>query len=107
LQGPIKGTSGFAEEFTQLGRRDTQGRSLRDFDLQTRLFKYPCSYLIETPAFDALPPDVREYVLLRIWKILQGKDASPAFKHLTELDRTAIREILIATKPGLPKYWRE
>ncbi len=46
LDGPIAGTSGFAEEFTARGPRDSQGRSLREFDLNQRLFKYPCSYLI-------------------------------------------------------------
>jgi hypothetical protein len=107
LQAPIRGTSGFAEEFSQSGRKDSHGRSLRDFDLQTRLFKYPCSYLIESPAFDALPPDVREYVLQRIWNILQGKDAAPALAHLSAADRVAIREILMATQPNLPKYWKD
>ncbi len=106
LQSPIKGTSGFAEHFAQQGSRDSQGRSLRDFDLQTRMFKYPCSYLIYSPAFDALPGDVRDYVLERIWKILDGQDSSPDFAHLSKTDRTAIREILIATKPNLPSYWK-
>jgi hypothetical protein len=55
LNSPIKGTSGFAEQFEQLGPKDKQGRSLRQFDLGTRLFKYPCSYLIYSEAFDALP----------------------------------------------------
>lgn len=107
LEAPIRGTSGFAEEFALLGRRDTHGRSLRDFDLQTRLFKYPCSYLIDSPAFDALPIDVRDYVLQRIGNVLSGKDQSPAFKHLSPGDRIAIQEILIATKPELSKLWKK
>ncbi len=106
LQSPIKGTAGFADQFTRQGPRDPQGRSLRDFDLQTRLFKYPCSYLIYSPAFDALPTDVRDYTLQRMWDVLSGKDSSPEFAHLSSADRTAIREILIATKPTLPPYWK-
>ncbi len=106
LQSPIKGTAGFADQFARQGPRDTQGRSLRDFDLQTRLFKYPCSYLIYSPAFDGLPEDVRGYALQRMWDVLNGKDTSPEFAHLSDADRTAIREILIATKPNLPSYWR-
>lgn len=105
LQAPIKGTSGFAEHFVRQGPRDPQGRSLRDLDLQTRLFKYPCSYLIYSRSFDALPPDVRDYVFQRLWDILQGKDQSPEFVQLTAADRTAILEILRATKPNLPSYW--
>lgn len=107
LQSPIKGTSGFAEHFAKQGPRDSQGRSLRDFDLQTRMFKYPCSYLIYSPAFDALPGDVRDCVLERIWKVLDGQDSSPEFAHLSKTDRTAILEILIATKPNLPSYWKQ
>ena len=106
LQATIKGTAGFAEQFAKQSRRDRQGRSLRDFDLQTRLFKYPCSYLIYSPAFDALPTEVRDDVLERIWKVLDGQDASPDFAHLSNADRIAIREILIATKPNLPEYWK-
>ena len=106
LQSPIKGTAGFTEQFAKQGPRDRHGRSLRDFDLQTRLFKYPCSYLIYSPAFDALPTDVRDYVLQRLRDVLDGKDTSPEFAHLSPADRTAIREILIATKPNLPACWR-
>ena len=42
----LRGTTTFAEEFAARGPRDKKGRSLRDFDLERRLFKYPCSYLI-------------------------------------------------------------
>jgi hypothetical protein len=62
--------------------------------------------LIYSAAFDALPADVRDYVLQRLWNVLDGKDASADFAHLTEQDRQAIREILVATKPNLPAYWR-
>ena len=106
LESPIKGTAGFTEQFAKQGPRDSQGRSLRDFDLQTRLFKYPCSYLIYSPAFDALPNDVRDYALERIWKVLNGEDGAPEFAHLSPADRAAIREILVETKPNLPAYWK-
>jgi hypothetical protein len=106
LTAPIQGTSGFAEEFAALGRRDSQGRSLRDFDLAKRLFKYPCSYLIYSPQFAALPAPVKDYVLLRMHEVLTGQDQSEAFAHLSAADRQAIREILCETLPGLPDYWR-
>ena len=37
LTHKIEGTSKFAEEFAQRSPRDKQGRSLREFDLQTRI----------------------------------------------------------------------
>ena len=62
LKGPVKGTSDFATQFERNGTRDSKGRSLRQFDLKTRLFKYPCSYLIYSDAFDALPSEMKLYL---------------------------------------------
>jgi hypothetical protein len=39
---------------------------LRELDLQARLFKYRCSYMIYSPAFDALPQQARAAVLARL-----------------------------------------
>ncbi len=101
----IAGTSGFAEEFASQGPRDSQGRSLRELDLETRLFKYPCSYLVYSAGFKELPREARAYVFGRLETILLGRDTSPKFAHLSNTDRTAIREILQATLPGLPAGW--
>jgi len=106
LTEPVKGTSPFAEEFEKRGPFDNKGRSLRQFDLQTRLFKYPCSYEIYSPAFDGLPASVKERVYQRLWDVLTGKETGKDYAHLSAADRQAIKEILIATKPGLPAYWQ-
>jgi hypothetical protein len=105
LQGQVKGDSGFAEEFAARGPRDPQGRSLRDFDLQRRIFKYPCSYLIYNEAFDSLPVQAKESVYHRLFEVLTGRDQSPEFATLGNDTRRAILEILLATKPGLPSEW--
>ena len=105
LTEPIKGTSGYAEQFAAVGPRDPQGRSLRDLDLTTRLLKYPCSYLIYSEAFDGLPVESREYVWQRLFDILSGQDQSEKFAHLSQDDRQAILDILRATKSGLPDYY--
>jgi hypothetical protein len=107
LTEPLKGTSGFAAEFQQAGPRDKQRRSLRDFDLSKRLFKYPCSYLIYSESFNQLPDEVKDYVYRRLWQVLTGRDSSPDFAHLTESDCNAILEILLETKSDLPDYWRK
>ena len=39
--GPIVGSSGFAEKFEAQGRKDGKGRSLRELDLKTRLLEIP------------------------------------------------------------------
>src|ERR1700733_12583786 len=105
LADPVAGTSGFAEEFAARGPRDGRGRSLRDFDLHTRIFKYPCSYLIYSEAFDAIPGAAKSYVYHRLFEVLTGRDRRPEFAKLTRKDRQAILEILLATKKGLPEEW--
>ncbi|MFN0018576.1 MAG: hypothetical protein ACKVP0_09975 [Pirellulaceae bacterium] len=106
LTHKVQGTSKFAEEFSQLGPRDKQGRSLRELDLNRRMFKYPCSYLIYSEAFAALPREAKDYVLRRLQDVLSGKDTSKRFSHLSASDRQNIREILLETLPGLSDNWR-
>lgn len=106
LPGPIRGSSTFAADFAALGPRDRHGRSLRDFDLNNRLFKYPCSYLIYSDAFDAIPDEPRRYLLGRLFDVLTGWDQSPEFASIPAAHRQAILEILLDTKPGLPEEWK-
>ena len=101
LRSPIQGTSEFADQFSRRGPRDRQGRSLRDFDLQTRLFSYPCSYLIYSASFKQLPTPVRQHIALRLRLILSGQDQSKPFRHLARASRQAIQEILRETAPDL------
>ncbi|MBX3442506.1 MAG: hypothetical protein KF774_08860 [Planctomyces sp.] len=102
LTAPIQGTSAFAEEFAARGNRDARGRSLRDFDLDRRLFKYPCSFLIESKQFSALPQSVRDQVDRRLEEILNGRDESGRFAHLSEDDRAALREMIPALRADRP-----
>jgi len=106
LTAPIAGDPAFVTGFTAHAVRDGKGRSLRDLDFQTRMFKHPCSYLIYSPAFDAMPAVIREHLLQRLHAILIGKDRDPQFARLGDADRTAVLEILRETKPSLPDYWR-
>ncbi|HEY1189843.1 MAG TPA: hypothetical protein VGE74_19495 [Gemmata sp.] len=107
LEGPIAGTSAFAKEFAARGPFDKRGRSLREFDLKSRLFKYPCSYLIYSRGFAALPKEVKDHTLKRVHEVLTGGDTSAAFAHLSAADRKAVLEILRDTVPDLPEYWKK
>ncbi|MFN8708264.1 MAG: hypothetical protein ACK526_10970 [Planctomyces sp.] len=104
LTDRVAGTTTFAAEFTARGPFDSQGRSLREFDLQKRLFRFPCSFLIYSESFRGLPEGVQKIVWKRLDEILSGKDTSPAFAHLSDDDRKAIREILAETvkRPSFP-----
>ena len=100
--------SPFAKEFAARGLRDSKGRSLRDFDLRTHIFKYPLSYLIYTDAYDAIPEPARSYVNHRLFQILTGADQDEDFAaRLKPEDRRAVLEILLETKSGLPDEWKQ
>jgi hypothetical protein len=107
ITAPISGTSGYAEKFSQSAIPDKRGRSLRDLDLTQRLFKYPCSYLIYSQAFDDLPVEMKNYVLEKLWQILNGVDKSKKYAHLSDADRLALIQILSDTKPSFPPYWKK
>jgi len=85
----IRGNSGFDVWFQKQGPTDPQGRSLRELDLKTRLFRYPLSYLVYSSAFDALPDYARDYVYGRFAAVLRDSDALV---------------ILTATKPSFAQY---
>jgi hypothetical protein len=105
LPSPIHGATSFAAEFPSKGPRDSKGRSLRDLDLTRRLLRYPCSYMIYTEAFDALPAGILAVVYERLWKILSGALTDGDYSKLSLVDRRAIIEILRETKRGLPAYF--
>jgi hypothetical protein len=106
LPGKIQGNSGFTEKFAALGPRDRKGRSLRDLDLHGRLMRYPCSYMIYSPAFDALPADAKEAIYHRLWEVLSGREKGARYAHLSPSDRQAIVSILRDTRAGLPNYFQ-
>jgi hypothetical protein len=107
LTTPVQGGSGFAERFSTIGPRDRRGRSLHELDLSRRLMKYPCSYLIYSPAFDALPPRAKDPIYQRLWEVLSGQEQEARYRSaLPRPDRQAIVEILRDTRKDLPGYFQ-
>ncbi|MEO8052307.1 MAG: hypothetical protein ABI833_18005 [Acidobacteriota bacterium] len=102
----IGGVSTFTESFPKRGPRDRQGRSLRDFDLHQRLFRYPLSYMIYSEAFDGMPGIAKDWVYQRLYDVLSGKDTSQKFTRFSAEDRAAVLDILRNTKSSLPRYWK-
>jgi hypothetical protein len=94
LPGKVEGTSGFNEKFSALGPKDSKGRSLRQFDLEQRLMKYPCSYMIYSPAFDAMPSEAKKSIYDRMRQVMSTR--------FSAADRQAITEILHDTKKDWP-----
>lgn len=104
LNGQVTGTGSFEKEFEKIGPRDRHGRSLRQFDLQSRLFKYPCSYMIYSPSFAALPKEMKEYVWSRLQTILAGQDRSAVYREMSADDRSVVSQILLDTVPDYRKW---
>lgn len=102
----VKGVSTFTKTFPERGPRDHRGRSLRDFDLQHRLFRYPVSYMIYSDVFDRMPAPIRDRVYHKLYDVLTGRDTAKRFASLDAGDRRAAFEILLDTKDKLPAYWR-
>jgi hypothetical protein len=105
LDEPIQGTSTFTSTFPQRGPHDRRGRSLRDFDLRTRLFRYPLSYMIYSEIFDRMPSRVKERVYRRLYDVLTGKDTAKPFAALSSDARRAALDIIRETKPNLPEFF--
>jgi hypothetical protein len=97
--------SAFAKTFTGQGPFDRKGRSLRDLDLQSRVLRYPCSYMIYSAAFDALPDAAKAAIYERLWRVLSGNAPGDKYQRLSRADREAVIEILKDTKPDLPAYF--
>jgi hypothetical protein len=104
LTSTVRGSSSFTKDFSAKGPRDAKGRSLRDFDLEKRVFKFPLSYLIYSESFNRLPAAAKERVYARLQEVLTGKDATEPYRHLSSTDRSAILEILTATSPDFAKW---
>jgi hypothetical protein len=94
----IEGTSAFTKAFAASG-------PLREFDLTRRLFKYPCSYMIYSDAFEGMPAAAKDRIYRRLWDILSGSDKSSKYTRLSEDDRKSVLQVLRNTKKNLPDYW--
>ncbi len=99
ISSPVRGTAGFEGKFAAQGPFDKKGRSLRQFDLSRRMMRYPCSYMVYSAAFDALPVEAKGAIYLQMWRVLSGEARS----RLSSDDRRAIIEILRETKKDLPQ----
>jgi hypothetical protein len=101
-RGGVKGDKDFMEVF--LGRRkaSSNGASLRDFNLRSRLFKYRCSYMIHTPGFLQMPREFLERVWAGLDTVLKEEGGPREFSYLPATEKRAIRHILRETIEGLP-----
>lgn len=115
LAVPRRGTaSNAARRVVRVRRRVRRPRAVRpagqiaeDVRSRPRLFRHPCSFLISSPSFDALPEDLRQRFWSRLAAVLEAAPGNDGLDHLSADDRATLRSILAATKPGTPPGWSE
>ncbi|MBL6763516.1 MAG: hypothetical protein ISQ14_01060 [Verrucomicrobiae bacterium] len=105
--GGIRGAGRFEAAFLANRKPDTLDRSLKDFDLQTRLFRYRCSYMIYSEAFDLLPVMLKRALYAELETILRDSTPTDRYSHLTAKERRDIRDILFATKPEMRELLKD
>ena len=96
-------SSAYAKAFTGLGPFDRKGRSLRGLDLQHRLLRYPCSYMIYSEAFDGLPASAKAAIYARLWQVLSGVAEGDKYKRLNPVLHRHQGEYEPHSTPAQPK----
>ena len=96
-EGGIEGDEAFPLAFAARAPRSADGRSLKDLQLLTRLFKHRCSYMVYSLTFKNLTPPLKKTVLSRMQQVLAGNDKTGQFEYLSASERTHITLILRQT----------
>lgn len=104
-EGGVAGDGTYRKDFRRNRRATSDGLSLKDFDLRTRLFKHRCSYMIYQPVFRALPAEMKQRVYGRLREALKLEPPDQEFAYLPGSEKQAIRGILKSTLPDLPQDW--
>jgi len=100
---PLTPRAGFAAHLASKAPKDHRRRSLAQLDLDKHLFRFRCSFLIYSAAFDGLGADVKAAIYDRMQTILSGRDTNRKYESLSAADRIAVIEILRDTKPDFPR----
>ena len=104
--GGIDSDSSFVEDFQHNAKVSKDGRSLKDFQLLNRIFKYRCSYMIYSSSFESLPKPLKAKVYQRLGEVLKGDDTSNEYSYLKTSERKRILTILVETLPDAPADWK-
>ncbi|MES2920518.1 MAG: hypothetical protein V4819_03175 [Verrucomicrobiota bacterium] len=101
----IEGGEEFQKMFESRYPRTRDGESLADFQLNNRIFKRRCSFMVYSSAFRNLPARVKSAVFAKMQAALSGED--PAFGWLKAPERKRIAAILAETLPDWPRSQSE
>lgn len=105
LADPVAGNPDFTAEFSRRGPFDRNGATLHALDLQRRFARLPCSYLIQSAAFAALPPALKAVVYERLQSALVGHGMNEGHRRIDAAACAEIAGILGETLADLPATW--
>jgi hypothetical protein len=105
-KGGVKGEAMFIRDFQRNKKATTTGISLKDFDLQTHLFKHRCSYMIYSAQWEALPSILKQRVYGKLALALADSNTTTDYAYLSLVERRNVRSILQQTLKDLPSSWR-
>ena len=103
--GGIIDHSEFGRVFQAGGKKTASGRSLRELDLRTRLFRHRCSPMIYSVSFQGLNPGLKKGVYDLMKTALAAGSKSDVSRHIPDQEKQQIREILRETISDLPAGW--
>lgn len=106
LPDGVAGNEAFQSAFTASATRNSQGDSLRDFELKSRLFKLRCSYLIYSQSFEALAPSLKSQIFQRLGEVLTGNDPGGRYDYIPVEEKARIHRVLSETVPNISSYWQ-
>ena len=93
----VEGSDAFQREFRATIPQTADGESLADFQLNTRLFKNRCSFMVYSDAYRGLPDAVKSRVTAKLRAILEAPPADDAHGHIKASERRRVLRILEAT----------
>lgn len=96
----VTGSPAFLEGFRRNKKTCSDGTSLKDFDLKSRLFTHRCSYMIYASSFTGLPENLKLEVFGQLRRVLREEDKTGMYDHLPAAERRQILKILEETVPG-------
>jgi hypothetical protein len=99
----IDGDPTFQRAFTSRFPKANDGRSLADFQLNARLFKYRASYMVYSKTFRELPNELKSAIFSHLKARLNQPPSPENHPDIHTSEREKILEILKETIPDWPK----
>lgn len=103
----IAANEAFIEAFAADAPRSQAGDSLKDLQLDGRLFRNRCSFLIYSDSFAALPASLKSRIYTVLFDALHNDDPTNRYAHLEPDEKTRIYQILMETHPEARQHFEE